>query len=511
MDDQNRNPDDKREFAYGQDPFKKEEDASRPERQDPYAGYRGGNEPYTYGPYGRPQPYRTAEEWKPAEPERTEPTQQVREYRPFTVSGGSGRGGSWQAPPKRTSLRAVFASFMVGVIAVGGLMFAADQGNWFSQGAQAAPASTAASGAKTASAAVSNAADVVRPNNIAQIFEKASPAVVKIETYVKASSRRSSSMDDLFEQFFGQVPDGSDSDNGGDGSGSGSLQASGMGSGFIFDSTGYILTNQHVIANADDIEVTVIGHNKPFKAKLLGSSYDLDLAVLKIEGTDGTSFPTLKLGDSAGTNMGDWVVAIGNPYGFDHTVTVGVLSANEREISIQDQDGTRNYQHLLQTDASINPGNSGGPLLNLNGDVIGINTAVSSEAQGIGFAIPTSTITEVIDDLKANKEIPKPFIGASLQTLTPEIAKKLGLSGTEGSMVVSVVFGSPAYKADLRAYDVITGMDGTAYKDNASLIAAIQKKKIGDKVTLNVIRNGEKIDVQITIGNRNDFDTGNQQ
>jgi S1-C subfamily serine protease len=390
---------------------------------------------------------------------------------------------------------------MVGVIAVGGLMFAADRGNWFSQGAQAAPAASSApvAAAKTAST-VSNAADVVRPNNIAQIFEQASPAVVKIETYVKASSRRSTTMDDLFEQFFGQLPDGSDSRR----DGGGSLQASGMGSGFLFDSTGYILTNEHVIDGADEIQVTVVGHNKPYTAKLLGSSYDLDLAVLKIE---GSGFPTLKLGDSSATHMGDWVVAIGNPYGFDHTVTVGVLSANERDLSIPDQQGTRQYQHLLQTDASINPGNSGGPLLNLSGEVIGINTAVSTQAQGIGFAIPTSTISEVLDDLKANKQIPKPFIGATLQTLTPDLAKKLGLNGVQGSMVVSVVFGSPAYKADLRAYDVITGMDGTAYKDNQSLISAIQKKKIGDKVTLNVIRNGEKIDVPITIGNKYDYDT----
>jgi S1-C subfamily serine protease len=207
--------------------------------------------------------------------------------------------------------------------------------------------------------------------------------------------------------------------------------------------------------------------------------------------------------------MGDWVIAIGNPYGFDHTITVGVLSSNEREISITDSSGTRNYQHLLQTDASINPGNSGGPLLNLNGEVIGINTAVSAQAQGIGFAIPSSTILEVLDHLKNNREIPKkpvPFIGASLQTLTPEFAERLGIKGTEGSVVVSVIYGSPAYKADLRAYDVITGMDGVPYKTNTDLIAAIQKKNVGDKIVLNVIRNGEKIDLTVTIGDRNEFE-----
>jgi S1-C subfamily serine protease len=414
----------------------------------------------------------------------------TREYRPFTVSGGDADWGD--RPKRRSSFKAVFASFLAGVLVMGGLMFAADRGNWFTESTQTATPQVTE--AKPASATVSNAVDTVRPNNIAKIFEQASPAVVKIETSVKGRSPRGSTMD-LFEQFFGQSPGG------------GTLRPSGMGSGFIFDKEGYILTNQHVIADADEIEVTVVGYNKPFKAKLLGSSYELDLAVIKIDGDN--NFPTLKIGNSDEVHMGDWVIAIGNPYGFDHTITVGVLSSNEREISITDSSGTRNYQHLLQTDASINPGNSGGPLLNLNGEVIGINTAVSAQAQGIGFAIPSSTILEVLDHLKNNREIPKkpvPFIGASLQTLTPEFAERLGIKGTEGSVVVSVIYGSPAYKADLRAYDVITGMDGVPYKTNTDLIAAIQKKNVGDKIVLNVIRNGEKIDLTVTIGDRNEFE-----
>ncbi|MBW7461798.1 trypsin-like peptidase domain-containing protein, partial [Paenibacillus sepulcri] len=154
----------------------------------------------------------------------------------------------------------------------------------------------------------------------------------------------------------------------------GDLTPEGLGTGFFFDSTGYILTNQHVVGDADEIKVTVQGRAEPLVAKKLGSDYNLDLAVLKVE---GTNFPTLPIGDSDSIDIGDWVVAIGNPYGFDHTVTVGVLSAKERPISIQDTEGTRNYEHLLQTDASINPGNSGGPLINLEGEVVGINTAVS--------------------------------------------------------------------------------------------------------------------------------------
>ncbi|WP_271750428.1 S1C family serine protease [Cohnella sp. JJ-181] len=549
MDDQNKKPEDNLfGFRYGNEREEKgetqttkgpefgysgsaaERDGSAGETASasdtPDSGYLPPREEtrFTYGPFGtdreRSSAYGSAYEGAEAQRPATPAVQPAdREYRPFTVSG-SGRNWEASKPPRKSSVRAIFASFMAGVVVVGGLMFAADRGDWFSTQA-AAPASAAVAsasdngGAKT----VANVSDVVRPNNIAKIFEQASPAVVKIETFVSASSGGGGGTGNwfdenpLFRQFFGdEYGDGSGGNGGGSGNGSGggtdgsgSLQESGMGSGFIFDSTGYILTNQHVIADADQIKVTVTGHQEPYTAKLLGSSYDLDLAVLKIEGAD---FPTLKLGDSGSANMGDWVVAIGNPYGFDHTVTVGVLSSNEREISIQDSDGTRNYEHLLQTDASINPGNSGGPLINLNGEVIGINTAVSSQAQGIGFAIPTSTITEVLDNLKSNTKIPakpSPFIGATLQDISSSAARQLGLSSTDGALVNSILYNSPAYKADLRQYDVILGMDGKSYKTKEELIEAIQKKAVGDKAILNVYRDGKKIDLTLTIGNKSDF------
>lgn len=449
--------------------------------------------------------------------EVTPPTQ----LRAFAPSQSSGAASGWQArETRRTSFKAIVASFLVGVLAVGSLMFVSDKENWFTSDQQLAqPVNTAASAVGKAgdNGAVSSAADVVRPNNIAQLFEKASPAVVKIETFTKQSARsqQSGSMDDFFSQFFGD-PNQGDQGQGNqsqndDSQGNGQLTPEGIGTGFFFDASGYILTNQHVVADADEIQVTVQGYNKPFVAKKLGSDYNLDLAVLKIEGT--TAFPTLPIGSSDKINIGDWVVAIGNPYGFDHTVTVGVLSAKERPITIPDTDGTREYQHLLQTDASINPGNSGGPLLNLNGEVVGINTAVSSQAQGIGFAIPTSTITEVLDNLKANKEVPKtpvPFIGANLAEITSDIAKQLGLSSTDGSIVSGVLYKSPAYMADLRQYDVITGLDGKKYNNREDLIAEIQKRKVGDTVTLNVFRNGGNVDLKVTIGNKNEFDTQQQ-
>ncbi|MFC5468689.1 S1C family serine protease [Cohnella suwonensis] len=511
MDDQNKKNEELQGSAYDQE-----------KKSDPYAEARRESEPYTFGPFGGPgtsSPVYGPSESLPAEQQTTIDIASApsKEYRPFTVSGGAARGDWGAKPPKRSSLRAVFAAFLAGVIAVGGLMYAADKQDWFSEASISGSSQAQEASAKPVSNPVNNAGDVVRPNNIAKIFEQSSPAVVKIETYAAAQQNNGDSMwdDDFFRQFFGDEygnGNGGNGDNGADGNGQQDTQQdaqpSGMGSGFIFDSTGYILTNQHVINGANKITVTIEGHEKPYTAKLLGSSYELDLAVLKIEGND---FPTLKIGDSSSLNMGDWVVAIGNPYGFEHTVTVGVLSSNERKISIPDTNGTRNYEHLLQTDASINPGNSGGPLLNLQGEVIGINTAVSSQAQGIGFAIPTSTITEVLDNLKSNTKIPQkpvPFIGATLADVTPDIANRLEIDeNTKGSFVREIMFNTPAYKADLRQYDVITEMDGTAYKTKEELIAAIQKKNVGDKAKLSVFRNGKEIEITVTIGDKNDYET----
>ncbi len=398
-------------------------------------------------------------------------------------------------------------------------MAVADNRNWFTFGGHEAVSGPGTESAVNVSAGPggnsSSSLDGTRPNNIAAIFKNSSPAVVKINTYVNAKSNSggNGSLDPFFRQFFGDGFNGPDSSQGGgsdNGNGSnngGGLVESGLGSGFIFEKDGYILTNQHVIAHAAKIEVIVQGYAKPFEAKLLGSDYNLDLAVLKIE---GDNLPSLKLGNSDSINIGDWVVAIGNPQGFDHTVTVGVLSAKERPISIKDDDGTRNYEHLLQTDASINPGNSGGPLLNTSGEVIGINTAISSSAQGIGFAIPTSTIKDVLENLKANKDIPKPFIGAVLMDLNNDYAKQLGLETTEGALVTNVYYNSPAYKGDLRQFDVIVGIGGTKYKNKEDLIAEIKKNKVGDKINLNIIRSGKAMDLEVEIGDGSNFNAPQQ-
>ncbi len=306
-------------------------------------------------------------------------------------------GGGKRSKRRGGSARAMLASFMIGAAVIGGFSYMADKNNLFSGGTdaiveQAGSSAGQASGVQTASLNTSE--------DIASVYAQASPAVVKIENYAEPQRANSMFDDSVFRQFFGgrgqqQQPQQQEQ--------SSELQLAGSGTGFFFESNGYILTNEHVIADAKEVKVTVQGYDEPLTAQVVGSSYELDLAVLKVESPDGKAFPSLKLGNSDDTRIGDWVMAIGNPLGFDQTLTMGVLSAKERPITIMDEEnGEHEYQHLLQTDASINPGNSGGPLLNEKGEVIGINTAVNSEAQGIGFAIPTSTIQEALPKLKTN-------------------------------------------------------------------------------------------------------------
>ncbi|MDO3408797.1 trypsin-like peptidase domain-containing protein [Saccharibacillus sp. CPCC 101409] len=488
---------------------------------------------YSYGPFqsvnsegengGRPQQVEVT------------PPSQVRSYNSFNSpnpqsgdapNGKSGGNWNYNQKPKSSLRNAVtsFAAGALGAVVITGSVFTAGHAGWFSSSdstsaaAATQTASTANASANSTGTAQTAAYTLASSKDISEVVSQAGPSVVKIETLSKGGSsgnRSSSSYSDPFFQYFygGSQGDGGSGSRGNSGSGSSSDQLTplGLGTGFIFDKEGYILTNNHVVEGGDVIQVTVDGTTKPYEAKLLGSSADLDLAVLKITSTDGKDFPAISLGNSDNTAIGNWVVAIGNPEGFEHTVTAGVLSAKEREISIADETTGQNvdYKHLLQTDASINPGNSGGPLLNLQGEVIGMNTAVSTDAQGIGFAISSNTIKEVVDKLKNNEEIPKeavPFIGASLTTMSDSIAQQMGVDTKEGSLVSEVLYGSPAYKADLRSYDIIGGVNGTPYATSSELIEAIQTFKVGDTITLNVIRNNQKVDLKVTIADRNEYE-----
>jgi serine protease Do len=419
---------------------------------------------------------------------------------------------------KRSSARSIFAAFMAGAVVVATLMFSADKMNLFTGSQPLAPSGSGTNAPSSSNSSSGNngnvqktALDLNRPTNIAQIAKDAGPAIVKVEALVKPKASANNGNggilnDPFFRQFFGDGQGGGTQPNG---SGGSALQPAGMGTGFIFEKSGYILTNEHVVDGADEVQITVQGFDKPFVAKVLGTSYDLDLAALKIEGTK--DFSTLPIGSADNVNVGDWVVAIGNPYGFDHTVTVGVLSAKERGISIPDTKGTRDYKALLQTDASINPGNSGGPLLNLNGEVIGINTAVSAQAQGIGFAIPSSTISSVLDNLKNNVTIPKEpiaYLGVGLQDIDSSWVTELKLQNTDGAIVGTVDRKTPAFQAGVRPYDVIVDINGAKVKDSAELITKVKATKVGDKVTLGIIRDGKRTDITVTVGDKNQL---NQQ
>ncbi|CAM4391792.1 S1-C subfamily serine protease [Paenibacillus endophyticus] len=313
--------------------------------------------------------------------------------------------------PKRKggqSVKTLVASFLIGALVIGGFSYMADKNNLFSGNVQALNNNGTSIVSQSAQKdAGLSTASLSTSDDIASVYAAASPAVVKIENYAQPEQSTSMFDDPGFRQFFGSGQSGrngqqQEQEEQQQQQNSAELQLMGSGTGFFFESDGYILTNEHVIADAAEVKVTVQGYDEPLTAKVLGSSYELDLAVLKVESPDGKAFPSLKLGSSDATQIGDWVIAIGNPYGFDQTLTMGVLSAKERPITIADEQGDHEYKHLLQTDASINPGNSGGPLLNEQGEVIGINTAVNSEAQGIGFAIPTTTITKVLEQLKTN-------------------------------------------------------------------------------------------------------------
>ncbi|MFX4262532.1 S1C family serine protease [Pelotomaculum propionicicum] len=322
------------------------------------------------------------------------------------------------------------------------------------------------------------------PDTIPDMVSRAGPAVVRINTTTISESRLDPFFNDpFFRQFFGgqfDIP-------------SQQQESHGLGSGFIISTDGYILTNEHVIEGVSQIEVTLSNTEKSYPARLVGSDKDLDLAVLKIDAD--SDLPTVTLGDSNSIRVGDWVVAIGNPYGLDHTVTVGVISAKGRPMAIDD----RQYRNLLQTDASINPGNSGGPLLNLRGEVVGINTAINSQAQGIGFAIPSSTVKSVIDELINKGGVAHPWLGVYLQSLTKESAQSYGLSNTSGALVAQVVSGAPADKAGLMAGDVIVGFNGSAVTNSDQLIELVQGTSIGSQVEIQFIRNGETKAAVVTI------------
>lgn len=327
------------------------------------------------------------------------------------------------------------------------------------------------------------AQDVYTGNPVVKIAREAFPAVVNIDTEKMVTRSPFPFGDDpLFREFFGEQGKRF----------SDIVPMRGAGSGFLVTADGYILTNNHVVAEADKITVT-LSTGKEYPAKLVGRDPTFDLAVVKIDARD---LPILALGDSDKLEVGEWVAAIGNPFGLEHTITVGVISAKNRNIHARDV----NFQGFLQTDAAINPGNSGGPLLDLTGKVVGINTAIIPYAQGIGFAIPVNMAKQVMDDLVNFGKVRRGWLGIYLQPVTEEIADAYGLKNTEGALVSDVLGDSPAFRAGLQRGDVIVALDGQALKNHQDLSFAVRKHLAGDEVTLAVMRRGERKEIRVRLG-----------
>ncbi|MCL2121204.1 MAG: trypsin-like peptidase domain-containing protein [Clostridiales bacterium] len=323
-----------------------------------------------------------------------------------------------------------------------------------------------------------NGSNLMTTDTVKNIVELCGDAVVRIATEVTRSYSGSPFFDPFFREFFDSQPPQTET---------------GLGSGFLFREDGYILTNNHVVEGAETINVYLSSNENPFTASVIGRAPELDLAVIKIE---GEGFPYLYLGDSDQVSVGDWVVAIGNPYGLDHTVTVGVISAKGRPLTIE---GTV-YQNLLQTDAAINRGNSGGPLLSLTGEVIGINTAINASAQGIGFAIPSSTVLDVLAELESGIERIRPWIGIVMNPMSRDMLQYFNIEGIEtGVIVYSVEPGAPADKAGIRRGDVLLEVDGQTITDMSQVRGIILSHKVGDMVMIKVFRDGEELDIMVEL------------
>ena len=337
------------------------------------------------------------------------------------------------------------------------------------------------------------------PESFSELAEAVKPGVVNIRTVktIKGGSP-------VFRHFFGN-PFGGNRRNPfedffgpfqGDGHQRDFKQRS-LGSGFLIDEDGYIVTNNHVIEDADQIKV-ILADDREFDAELVGRDPKTDLALIRI--AEASNFKPLELGNSDTVKVGTWVVAIGSPFGLEQTVTAGIVSAKGRII------GSGPYDDFIQTDASINPGNSGGPLLNMEGEVVGINTAIIATGQGIGFAIPVNLAKGIIRQLKDKGEVTRGRLGVGIQDLTPELADYYGLKAKKGVLVTQVFDGDPADKAGIQINDIILSVDGQPVSTGRELSSMIANTPVGHKTKLELIRDDRKKTVTVTLAKRDDND-----
>ena len=342
--------------------------------------------------------------------------------------------------------------------------------------------------------AVSGSA-VQTPLSFSDLSERVKPAVVNISTSKTYKGRGglgtpfggSPFGDDFFDRFFGDMPRRE-------------FKQRSLGSGFIVSTDGYIFTNNHVVEQADKILVKISDGKeyeaKEYEAKVIGTDANTDIALIKIKPDNG--LPVAQIGDSEKVRVGEWVIAIGNPFGLDATVTAGIVSAKGRVI------GAGPYDNFIQTDASINPGNSGGPLFNMEGKVIGINTAIVAQGQGIGFAIPINMAKSIMADLKTKGKVTRGWMGISVQDISDDIAKNLNHKNKSGALVSDVFKGDPADKAGIKVGDIITEINGKSIKDTHELLLTIATLQVGQKMNVKAIRDGREMTFQVTVAERKD-------
>jgi serine protease Do len=321
------------------------------------------------------------------------------------------------------------------------------------------------------------------PESFADLVEQLLPTVVNISTTQNLSGPEAGEFEEFFEEYLG--PEGMP-------------EASALGSGFIIDPAGYIVTNHHVIAGADQISVR-LADDTVLPATLIGSDEKSDLALLKVESP--TPLPSTTWGDSDAARIGDWVIAIGNPFGLGGTVTAGIVSARGRDIN------SGPYDDFLQTDAAINRGNSGGPMFNVEGQVIGVNSAIyspSGGSVGIGFAIPATIAKNVIDQLREHGEVRRGWLGVRIQNVTEELAEGLRMDKPHGALVAAVTPDGPAAAAGIQQGDVIITFDGKTVPDSRKLPRMVAETPIGTAVDVVIWRKGEAVTLQVTLGELTD-------
>ncbi len=355
-------------------------------------------------------------------------------------------------------------------------------------GVASSPQWTAALGGQgNGDGAVVSAASPGMPSSFAPLAERLGPTVVNMRVTkmepvgaFPEGQIPEGSQGDLFRRFFRDLPQRPEA-----------FRREGSGSGVIISPDGYLLTNNHVVEGAQEVTVT-LADQQTYPARIVGRDPKTDLAVVKIDAKG--PLPVASLGDSTQLRVGDWVLAIGNPFGLSHSVTAGIVSAKGRVL------GAGPYDDFIQTDAPINPGNSGGPLFNMQGEVVGINTAIIARGQGIGFAIPISLAKSLIPQLVTTGQVSRGYLRVSIQTLTPNLAKALKLKDQQGALVGDVVAGSPAAQAGIKRGDVITAINEKSVKDAHNLSAMVAETPVGQQVSVTVLRDGTTHQLPITVG-----------